>query len=400
MRKKGIIISAIVIAVIIIAIALNAGHKEIIIGEKNIDKAIASALFTAERGMYTAGECRTEGHIILGKEKSDKETLVYTLAMYAEYAFQDNNFVKTSESDVLPTVVKLTGNNSGYILGLSEVKWPDNTSDRVESLKSMFPEKYHDRVLNVKEEDIEKLKEQQLKGAQNYLNRIGREAKIGEYKDFEHPLIITQGVSIDISNKLVTKEYASYPHWIGTEEKIEDGVRYVYERIFNKERNEVIFKKYNYETKAVVEEIKVDTITGEEKERQTFNVTTSGTKKIGYISDFNKSSGKFTFDEVEWITLENQERLEELKINPDINMPNGYYLYNPEKEETTLKVNDNTIYDVINWNYKFSGETRYLTNERKEFDEYLDAYSKISPLFIVEYDKDGNIKSIAEKYVP
>jgi len=400
MRKKGIVISAIIIAAVIIAIALNFSSREIIIGEKNIDKAISSALFNAEKGMYTAGECRTEGHIILGKEKNDNETLVYTLAMYAEYAFQDNNFVKTSESEVLPAVVKLTGNNSGYILGLSEVKWPANTSDRVEELKSMFPEKYHDRVLNIKEDDIQKLKEQQLKGAQNYLNRIGREAKIGEYKEFTHPLLITQGVSIDISNKLVTKEYASYPHWIGTEEKIEDGVRYVYERIFNKENNEVVFKKYNYETKAVVEEIKVDTITGEEKERQTFNATNGGGKKIGYISNFNKRSGKFTFDEVEWLTLENKERLEQLKINPDINMPNGYYLYNPEKEETTLKVNSNTMYNVINWNYKFGGETRYLTNRIKEFDEYLDAYSRISPLFIVEYSNDGNIKSITEKYVP
>jgi hypothetical protein len=37
--------------------------------------------------------------------------------------------------------------------------------------------------------------------------------------------------------------------------------------------------------------------------------------KLGYIQNFNKISQTFDFDEVEWITLDNTKRIEELQLH-------------------------------------------------------------------------------------
>ena len=61
--------------------------------------------------------------------------------------------------------------------------------------------------------------------------------------------------------------------------------------------------------------------------------TNSYYQNIGYISDFEKSDGtRITFDPIEWITLEDTDRIDELEIE-EFDMPNGYYIFNPEIEK-------------------------------------------------------------------
>ena len=47
------------------------------------------------------------------------------------------------------------------------------------------------------------------------------------------------GVSAQVSNMLVSKNYANYPHWVGNQEKIEDGIRFVYEMNYDKENDQI-----------------------------------------------------------------------------------------------------------------------------------------------------------------
>ncbi|MDD4588403.1 MAG: M56 family metallopeptidase, partial [Heliobacteriaceae bacterium] len=51
---------------------------------------------------------------------------------------------------------------------------------------------------------------------------------------------------------------------------------------------------------------------------------------IGYISNFKADRSSFHLDQIEWLTLDDSERIKELNINPDDDMPNGYYIYNPQ----------------------------------------------------------------------
>ena len=102
------------------------------------------------------------------------------------------------------------------------------------------------------------------KYAEAYLKKIGRKAKIGDYADFEYTIETDVGISVDVSNKMLDYNSLGYPMHIGTCERIEKGVRYVYEQEYIKSKNEIRFRKYNYETNEVVELIRVNSLTGKE----------------------------------------------------------------------------------------------------------------------------------------
>ena len=227
-----------------------------------LDEMVSHALLTKNDGRYAVGECKAEGHIILGSEEKDNETYVYALTMYGEYGFEDDNFVKVSGSGVIPAVIIFSENEQGE--KTNEIKWPLDGSAYVKSIKELFPEEYHNRVLSIAKADNEELKNQETLYAQKYLTKIGREATIGEYGDFEHPLLTSMGVAVQVSNKLVEKGYANYPHWVGKLEKIEDGIRYVYEMNYTKDSNPIILEKYNYDTKEIVEKFRINSLNGAE----------------------------------------------------------------------------------------------------------------------------------------
>ena len=47
-----------------------------------LEEAVSEFLIEANKGGYYPGECCGEGHIILGTEENDNETVVYLLTMY------------------------------------------------------------------------------------------------------------------------------------------------------------------------------------------------------------------------------------------------------------------------------------------------------------------------------
>lgn len=235
------------------------GPTSIIVSEKSLDAMVSNALLSNNKGKYADGECIAEGHIILGSEIKNDETFVYALTMYGEYGFQDNNFVKVSGSGTIPAVIVLSQNGE-----LIRIDWPEDGSKNVESIKKLFPKEYHKRVLSIKDNDTEELEKQEKAYAQDYLSKIGREATIGDYGDFEHPLLTRMGVSVQVSNMILGKNYANFPHWIGNQEKIEDGIRYVYEMNYDKEIDQIFLEKYNYENKEVIEKIRINSLNGDE----------------------------------------------------------------------------------------------------------------------------------------
>lgn len=228
----------------------------------SLDEMVSNILFNDNGGRYSEGECRGEGHIILGSEEKDNMTYIYVLTMYGEYGFQDNNFVKVSGSGVIPAVIMFSENEQGE--KINTIKWPLDGSAYIKSIKELFPEKYHNRVLTINKEDNEELKKQETSYAQKYLEEIGRNSIIGQFVDFEHSLLTSMGVPVHISNKLLGKAYSNYPHWIGNQERIEDGTRYVYEMNYIKDSNSIILEKYNYDTREIVEKIRINALKGEE----------------------------------------------------------------------------------------------------------------------------------------
>ncbi len=110
-------------------------------------------------------------------------------------------------------------------------------------------------------------------------------------------------------------------------------------------------------------------------------------------------------DEVEIITMENKERIEELGLK-DTDMPNGYSIYNADVEKQTFKLTNKTTYTFVDYNLLFveeeDGDRLYTTAKKEEFIQHLNiSYSDSPPAqkvpFFLEV-KDGKVISITEKF--
>lgn len=175
------------------------------------------------------------------------------------YGFENGHFVKISGSGIIPAVVTLDGKNH------VNLEFPLDGGDYQKSVMNMFPGEYHDRIFGQAERDHNNLKKQEEQHAKDYLTSINRKAEIGDNPDFDYVLLTDAGVSAELSNELnekFYKEHFYYPSCIGTRERIEGGIRMVYELSFDENKQEIHVTKYRYDTKEVVESFEIDTKTG------------------------------------------------------------------------------------------------------------------------------------------
>lgn len=207
---------------------------EVNLNEKALEDAIKNAVLAQQKG-YGEGETATEGHVILGAETRNNQIMVYTIASFGAFGFENGIFTKVSGSGAIPTVMTFVeGNQENY--SLHTYKEPQDGSGYSESLKKMFPTDYHDYIVNIDEEIVKDLTRQQEEQAAQYLESIGRKAEVSiNYVDRILPEIDTGA-----SNKLFSeytkndRELNNFPYWIGTRELIEGGARCIYETLLGK----------------------------------------------------------------------------------------------------------------------------------------------------------------------
>lgn len=221
----------------------------------DVEKAVSAAILHENKGGYLVGECMGEGHAILKKEEDGDLVKVYLLAMFGWYQFQDGNLVKNSGSGVNPAVITLKREEDGAYSLKSYEKTKDGNLF-VPSVQEMFPEEFWDICISYSSDRVRELTEQERSYAAAYLKKLGREAEIGDYGDFEHTLLTDVGVSVEVSNRLLEKEgvMSKCPSWIGNLEQVENGVRYRYEKAYNQQKKEVIYTKTDVKTNTIVEE--------------------------------------------------------------------------------------------------------------------------------------------------
>lgn len=232
----------------------------------DLDEAVGKAVLSHNADSYgaLALECVAEGHILLGKEVKNAETTVYALTMYGEYGFENGGFIKGSGTGTIPTVIVFSHDEeNGYVL--EDFRYPMDGGYYISSIHELFPEKYWERCINRNEADDEELTRQERVYAAGYLKQIGRDAGIGEYPNGDYPLLTDEGVSVEVSNHMgeLEKLYG-YPYWTGNLEKLEGGVRYLYEMDLDKDKGEIIYTKRVYDTGEVTERFRFDMKTGEE----------------------------------------------------------------------------------------------------------------------------------------
>lgn len=213
------------------------------------DELVSYAILNSNKGGYSEGECMGEGHIILGTDNiKNGGKIIYALTTFGYYGFENDFFIKVSGTGVIPAKITFDENNI-----VTEFLLPEDGSYYVKSIKEIFPKQYHRTILNGDyDKQYSDCFEQEKSYATAYLEKICRAATVCEYRDIEHKL---PDLSAEVSNKLLDT-FHEYPYWLGTQEKIVDGVRYVYKKSMEGDST-VIFEKYLYDTGETIDKIVV-----------------------------------------------------------------------------------------------------------------------------------------------
>lgn len=195
---------------------------------KDIEQAVSQAI-KSQGKHYKSGEAATEGHIILEKEEKDNVVKTYTISSFGYFSFQNGIFEETSGSGAIPTVITFSvDTNGGY--SLIDYWEPKDGEEYSESIKELFPEKLWEKVFqaNTSYSELAKSKENQAK---EYLKQIGRTAEVSsKYVEKKRP-----SINVSAEDKLFAylekKDpfLNKCPYWLGTREKVENGVRFIYE---------------------------------------------------------------------------------------------------------------------------------------------------------------------------
>ena len=258
-KKTAIwVVCAAVAACVVAAVVLltNPERYSIKVPEK-LDNAIAQAIidYNKESDAYVPEdwfECCGEGHAVLGMEENDDEVTVYAVCSYGRYFFMNGNLVFNTGYVAVPTVIKFEVDESGNYIYKSHTEALDG-SVYMDSVKELFPDNIAEKAMNTDEKELEKLDEQCHAYAKEYLKTIGREAEVGHYADFEFKYLGDDyGVSGHVQDFFLENfpEYNMNSMYVGDFERVEDGVRYVYEVSWHGDNNGngiAVFYKHEYE---------------------------------------------------------------------------------------------------------------------------------------------------------
>lgn len=203
------------------------------INEQLIDEEalIKQAIINEHNKDYSHGEeAFCEGHKILQTVEDETQLKIYTIVSIGDYGFENGIFTKVSGTGAIPTVIVFDKDKEGQYK-ISNYQGPEDGAEYAPSLKRMFPKQLYKKVLHA-EEYYEELLKQEEAYAKAYLKGIGRDAKV----QGENVEKILDTMNTQASNMLLDR-YREYPYWIGTLEKLEDGVRYIYQKDWKEEKN-------------------------------------------------------------------------------------------------------------------------------------------------------------------
>ncbi len=239
----------------------------------SLDEAIGAGIILCNNNLFKAGETQGEGHILMDKDEPDADgnQKCYILEMFGAYEFQNGNFVKCAGTGAIPAVVTVQSHDDGSFEFISMVEAEDG-SNFVDSIKKNFPEALWSRCITIDPDDMNELEKQERSYAEEYLSSIGREdAEIGDYADFDYKILTDEGVSVDVSNKMLEVQSGDgfeffCPNWIGDREVLDDNVRYIYKTEYDQKKKQIIFSKVLYETGEVLESSVYDAKTGDKVE--------------------------------------------------------------------------------------------------------------------------------------
>ena len=235
------------------------GEGDVSPEKMSLEQAVISAVLEQNRGKYLPGEYQGAGCKIFETLEDGDKLAVYALIEYIEYGFEDGCFVNVSGTRSRVLLDFQTGQT--YTLTGYTVLDPTSGLSNAELEALMAPLKETGKDYLYTDDDFLELREQVNAGAREYLKSIGRNAEVLERTSHNDSFL--SFLNDDVYHTLMNDiAISNYPDWEGTLEKLEDGVRYIYQSHFDADSNQMKYTKQNFDTGEIIEEITADATTG------------------------------------------------------------------------------------------------------------------------------------------
>ncbi len=225
--------------------------------ESKLDTAIREAILIENIGDYLSGECQGIGYKIIETFEDNGVLSVYALTEYVEYGFQDGVLVNVSGTNpkVFMRFEQTESGNYELIFYTRLDLFSDLSEEEVEQLLEPLNETGKSYVYT--DEDLQKVRAQADEDAAAYLKSINRAASVGVRTEHKGNLLTDLVSDTDLLMELSKDEtYSLYPEWTGTQERIENGVRYIYQTEYDNQQ--IIFSKILFDTNETVERQVID----------------------------------------------------------------------------------------------------------------------------------------------
>ncbi len=204
-----------------------------------------------------AFRCKFIGYKIIETFEDNGVLSVYALSEYVEYGFQDDVFVNVSGTNP-KVLMKFCQTESGNykLIFYTRLDLLSNLSEEeIEQLLEPLNKAGKSYIFT--DIDLKEVRAQADKAAAAYLNSINRAANVGERENHEGKLL-TDLVSNEDLILEILKEYPLYPEWTGSQERIENSIRYIYQTEYDKTLQQIIFSKILLDTNEIVEQQVID----------------------------------------------------------------------------------------------------------------------------------------------
>lgn len=220
-----------------------------------LDAAIRAAILNENVGDYLPGECQGVGYKIIETFEEDGVLSVYALTQYLEYGFQDGVLVNLSGTNPKVLMRFETADDGSYdlIFYARLDLFSDLSEEEIEKL--LEPLNKSGKSYIYSDEDLQLIRAQADEDARAYLKSIGRASEVGVRSEHEGKLLTDLVPDSELLMDLAKDEiYSRYPEWVGTQERIEDGVRYVYRTEYDEAARQIVFTKSLFDTDEAVEQ--------------------------------------------------------------------------------------------------------------------------------------------------
>lgn len=227
--------------------------------ESLLDTAIREAIFAENIGNYLPGEYQGIGYKIIETFEDDGVLSVYALSEYVEYGFQDGVLVNVSGTN--PKVLmkfKQMENGSYELIFYTRLDlFSDLSEGEIEQLLEPLNKTGKSYVYT--DEDLQEVRTQADEAAIAYLKSINRIADVGTKEEHNGNLLTDLVSNTDLLMELLKDEtYSLYPEWTGTQERIENNIRYIYQTEYDEVLQQIIFSKILFDTNEIVERQVID----------------------------------------------------------------------------------------------------------------------------------------------